>query len=230
MNVCKVKRNSMGEANKYQPKEYSNRYDKNIIKNNFTRLKLLKNNKINSKINNHLYIKSEFNIQKNSNEQSSSLTLKSLPSHIVKKQYFITPIKKENNSIINKITPETKTEKNEDSLSTFPLTKESMIITPQKNIITNQNSEEDKNNLRSLSCAQRTLKKNGKSKEGMIFVKKKIQGNLKNSFILTKTDTDTNENNSCCFFGEYHPQQMKFNPNNSMDYGYNNYYNKNYII
>ena len=229
MNVCKVKRNSLGETNKYQLKEYANRHNKNIIKNNFTRIKLLQNSKLNSKINNNLYIKSEFNIQKNNNDQSSSLTLKSLPSHIVKKQYFITPIKKENNKIINKITPDTKTEKNEDSLSTFPLTKESMIITPQKNnIITNQNNEEDKNNQRSLSCAQRTLKKNGKNKEGMIFVKKKIQGNLKNSFILTKTDTDTNENNSCCFFGEYHQQPVKFNPNNSMD-ECNNYYNKNYM-
>ena len=63
----------------------------------------------------------------------------------------------------------------------------------------------------------------------MIFVKKKIQGSLKNSFILSKTDSEVHENNSCCFFGEYPQQQIKFNPNNSVDYGANNYYNKNYI-
>ena len=175
-------------------------------------------------------IKSQFNLQKTNSDPFSSLTyIKSLPSHIVKKQYFITPSKIDKNLITSTVTPETKTEKNEDSLSTFPLTKENMIITPQKSKVIDKNEEEKKNNLRSLSCCQRSLKKNGKIKEGMIFVKKKIQGNLKNSFMLNKTESDIQENNSCCYYGESPQQLIKLNPNNSMDYGCNNYYNRNYM-
>ena len=226
MNVCKVKRNSVVITRKLRLSDLSNKPEKHIIKNNLIRIKLPQSNKPNSKINNNLYLNSEFNIQKVNNDEAGQLTyIKSLPSHIVKKQFYITtPIKLEN-SKNNNNPPEPKTEKNEDSVSTFPLTKENMVITPQKNEI----KEEIKNNQRSLSCAQRTLNKNGINCKGMIFVKKKIQGNLKNSFILSKADSDVHQNNSCCFFGEYPQQNVKFNPNNSMDYGCNNYYNKNYM-
>ena len=229
MNVCKVKRNSMVTTRKIRLNDFPNKPEKHMVKNNLIRIQLPQNNKLNARFNNNLYLKSEFNIQKINNDQSGQLTyIKSLPTHIVKKQYYITPTKLENSNN-NKNPPETKNEKNEDSLSTFPLTKENMIITPQKGDNINENTDEKKNNQRSLSCAQRTLNKNGKNDKGMIFVKKKIQGNLKNSFILSKTDSDVQENNSCCFFGEYPQQPMKFNPNNSMDYGCNNYYNKNYM-
>ena len=230
MNVCKVKRNSVVTTRKLRLNDLSNKPEKHIIKNNLIRIKLPQSNKPNTKYNNNLYINSEFNIQRINNDQPGKLTyIKSLPSHIVKKQFYITtPIKLENSKDGNNPL-EPKTEKNEDSLSTFPLTKENMIITPQKNENSNDNIEEKKNNQRSLSCAQRTLNKNGNNYKGMIFVKKKIQGNLKNSFILSKTDSEVHANNSCCFFGEYPQQHMKFNPNNSMDYGCNNYYNKNYM-
>ena len=228
MNVSKVNRNSVAMTRKIRLNDYANKHDKNIVKNNLTRIQIPQNNQINQNISNNLYQKSNFNIQ--NNNQSGSLTfIKSLPSHIIKKQFYITPSKLESNNNLNKITPDLKTDKNEDSLSTFPLTKESMIVTPQKHENTNENIEEVKNNQRSLSCAHRSLNKNGNNKEGIVFVKKKIQGNLKNSFILNKTDSNVNVNNSCCFFGENSQQQIKFNPNNSVDYGANNYYNKNYI-
>ena len=221
MKVCKVKRNSMITIRKLRLNDYANKHDKNIVKNNITRIQIPQNNKPKSNINNNLYLKSEFNIQKNKIDDSGSLAyIKSLPSHINKKQFYITPSKLKNKDNNNN-PPDVKTEKNEESLSTFPITKENMIITPQKN----ENDEENKNNQRSLSCAQRSLNKTGKN---MIFVKKKIQGNLKNSFILSKTDSEVNPNNSCCFFGEINElPKMKFNPNNSMDYGCNNYYNNN---
>ena len=228
MNVCKIKRNSVITTRKLRLNDYANKHDKKIVKNNIARIQVPQTNKVNQKNNNNLYLKSEFNIQKNNNDPYNSLTyIKSVPSHIVKKQFFITPTKVESNK--NTHNPaEVKTEKNEDSLSTFPLTKESMVITPQKNEVMNDINEEKKNNQRSLSCAQRSVNKNIINKEGMIFVKKKIQGSLKNSFILSKTDSDVQENNSCCYFGEI-PPQPKFNPNNSMDYGVNNFYNKNYM-
>ena len=229
MNVSKVKRNSMTEIRKMQLTNYSKKHDKNVVNNNLNKVQLQQNNNnnLNYKKNNNLFIKSEFNLQKTTSDPFSSLTyIKSLPSHIVKKQYYISPSKLENN---NKVNPETKTEKNEDSLSTFPLTKENMVITPQKSKIIDKNEEEKKNNLRSLSCCQRSLKKNGKIKEGMIFVKKKIQGNLKHSFMLSKTDSDMQENNSYNYYGENPQQLIKLNPNNSMDYGCNNYYNRNYM-
>ena len=230
MKVRKSKRNSMITMRKLQIKDYANNNDKKIIKINLSRVKI-PNNKPNLKVNNNLYIKSEFNLHKNDNKQSDSLTyIKSLPSHIVKKQFYITPTKLDNNkNDNNKINKEIKADKNEESLSTFTLTKESMIMTPQKNENINENNEEEKNKQRSLSCAERNLNKNGKNKENMIFVKKKIQGNIKNSFMLNKVDSDILDNNSCCFFGEYQQQQMKYNPNNSMDNGCNNYYNKNYM-
>ena len=226
MNVSKVKRNSMVLTKKMHLNDNMNKHDKKIVKTNLKPVPVPQTNKQNQKNNNNLYLKSEFNIQTINNETSESVTyIKSLPSHIVKKQYFITPTKLEN----NKNSSDVKTEKNEDSLSTFPLTKEMMIITPTKNDKNNE-KEVEKNNKRPLSCAHRAKNKNGNNKEGIIFVKKKIQGNLKNSFILSKTDSDVQENNSCCIFGEY-PQQNStlFNPNNSMDYGCNNYYNKNYM-
>ena len=172
MNVSKVNRNSAAINRKMRLNDYANKYDKSIVKNNLTRIQIPQNNQVNQNINNNLYQKSNLNIIKN-NKLGSLTFIKSLPSHIIKKQFYITPSKLESNNNLNKITPDLKTEKNEDSLSTFPLTKESMIITPQKH---NENIEEIKNNQRSLSCAHRSLNKNGNNKEGIIFVKKKIQG------------------------------------------------------
>ena len=146
MNVCKIKRNSVITTRKLRLNDYANKHDKKIVKNNIATIQVPQTNKPNQAINNNLYLKSEFNIPKNkNNDVHSSLTyIKSLPSHIVKKQYFITPTKLENKKN-NEIQVEIKTEKNEDSLSTVPLTKESMIInTPQKNEITNEISEEKK--------------------------------------------------------------------------------------
>ena len=121
MNVCKIKRNSVITTRKIRLNDYANKHDKKIVKNNITRVKDPDSSKVNQKSNNNLYLKSEYNIQKANNEPYSSLAyIKSLPSHIVKKQFFITPTKVEvNKSAINQA--EVKTEKNEDSLSTFPL-------------------------------------------------------------------------------------------------------------
>ena len=222
MNVSKVKRNSMVLTRKIHLRDNININDKKITKNNLNPVQALHSNNQNQKDNNNLNLKSEFNIQTINNEISDSVTyIKSLPSHIIKKQFFITPTKFEP----KKITSEVKTEKNEDSLSTFPLTKEIMIVTPVKNT---ENAPEKKNNKRPLSCAHRTINKNGKNMEGIIFVKKKIQGNLKNSFVLSKSDSDVKENNSC-ILGEGPQHPAIFNPNNSMDYGCNNFYNKNYM-
>ena len=145
MNVCKVKRNSVVTTRKLRLNDLSNKPEKHIIKNNLIRIKLPQSNKPNTKYNNNLYINSEFNIQRINNDQPGQLTyIKSLPSHIVKKQFYITtPIKLENSKDGNNPL-EPKTEKNEDSLSTFPLTKENMIITPQKNENSNDNIEEKK--------------------------------------------------------------------------------------
>ena len=229
MNVCKVKKNSMIIPRKMRLNDYANKHDKNMAKHNVNRLSQ-QNNKVDNKPNSNIYLKSEFNIQKNNYDTLGSLTyIKSVPSHIVKKQFYITPSKLEANKNRIKITPEIKTEKNEDSLSTFPLTKESMIITPQKNQNMNENNDDQKNNQRSLSCAQRNKNKVLKNKENILFVKKKVQGSLKNSFILSKTDSEVQHNNSCCYYGEYPQQQINFNPNNSMDYGSSNYYSKNYM-
>ena len=95
MNVCKVKRNSMTEIRKMQISNYSNKHDKNVVKNNLNKVQLLQNNNnLNSKKNNNLYIKSEFNLQKTNSDPFSSLTyIKSLPSHIVKKKIFYNPNK-----------------------------------------------------------------------------------------------------------------------------------------
>ena len=222
MNVSKVKRNSMVLTRKIHLRDNININDKKKAKNNLNPVQALHSNNQNQKDNNNLNLKSEFNIQTINNEISDSVTyIKSLPSHIIKKQFFITPTKFEP----KKITSEVKTEKNEDSLSTFPLTKEIMIVTPVKNT---ENAPDKKNNKRPLSCAHRTINKNGKNMEGIIFVKKKIQGNLKNSFVLSKSDSDVKENNSC-ILGEGPQHPAIFNPNNSMDYGCNNFYNKNYM-
>ena len=226
MNVSKLKRNSMIISKKYQLNDHLNKVEKKITKNNLNKIQLPQNIKIENKPNNNLSLKSEFNIQKrNSNDQNNPLTyIKSVPSHIVKKQYYITPKIENNKKESEAPSQDLKSGKNEDSLSTFPLTKESMIMTPKKNI--DENSDEQKNNMRALSCAQRNRNKN---KENMIFVKKKIQGGLKNSFILNKSDIDFQVNNSCCYYGEYPQQNINFNPNNSVDYGSCNYYNKKYM-
>ena len=233
MIVSKMKKNSMVIPKKIRLIDYANKHEKNIQKNNLHRIQPSHNNKPEIKPKNNLYLNSEFNIQKESNEIEPITYIKSVPSKVVKKHYYITPTKpnNKNNAKINKNPPSdiTKMEKNnEDSLSTFPLTKESMIVTPRKNSSMIENFDEPKNNMRSLSCAQRNKNQVLKNKENMIFVKKKIQG-LNSSFMLNKSQSDVQENNSCCFFGEYPQQYINFNPNNSMDYCSSNYYNKNYM-
>ena len=123
-------------------------------------------NKSNPKKNNNLYIKSEYNIQKNPNEYPDLLTyMPSLPSQISKQNN-----KKLSN--INISSPEIKLDKYDDTVSTVPLTKENI------------------ENKKPLSCEKRKIKND------MIFVKKKIQGKLKNSFI-PKSNDDKPRNNSC---------------------------------
>ena len=232
MIVSKMKKNSMVIPRKLRLNDYANKHDKNLQKNNLHRIQPSQNNKPEIKPNNNLHLNSEFNTQKDSNDIGPLTYIKSVPSKVVKKQFYITPTKVNNkkNANVNQNPPSDiiKMEKNEDSLSTFPLTKESMIVTPRKNSSVIENFDEQKNNRRSLSCAQRNKNKVLKNKENMIFVKKRIQG-LNNSFILNKSQSDVQENNSCCFFGEYPQQYINFNPNNSMDYCSSNCYNKNYI-
>ena len=229
MNVCKVKKNSMMIPRKLIINNYQNINDNNIEESNLYPLQFNKNDKI-DKSSNKLYLKSNYKIKKNNNYSPDSLEyIKSVPTHIVKKQFYITPSKIETKKSIIKIPQDIKTDKNEDSLSTFPLTKENMIITPKKNENLNESEEKQKINQRSLSCAQRNKNKLLKDRENMVFVKKRIQGSLKNSFIYTKSDSDFHENNSCCYFGEYPQPHINFNPNNSMDYGRSNYYNENYM-
>ena len=99
MNVSKVKRNSMVLTKKMHLNGNMNKHDKKIVKTNLKPVPVPQTNKPNQKNNNNLYLKSEFNIQTINNETSESVTyIKSLPSHIVKKQYFITPTKLENNT------------------------------------------------------------------------------------------------------------------------------------
>ena len=233
MIVSKMKKNSMVIPRKLKLNDYANKYDKNLQKNNLHRIQPSQNNKPDIKPNNNLHINSEFNIQKENNDIGPITYIKSVPSKVVKKHFYITPTKVNNkkNSNVNQNPPSDiiKMDKNEDSLSTFPLTKESMIVTPRKNSSVIENFDEQKNNMRSLSCVQRNKNKVLKNKENMIFVKKKIQGGLNSSFILNKSQSDVQENNSCCFFGEYPQQYINFNPNNSMDYCSSNYYNKNYM-
>jgi len=78
--------------------------------------------------------------------------------------------KNKNNNIS---VPEIRTDKNEDTISTVPLTKEFI------------------ENRKSLSCKKRNINKD------MVFVKKKIQANLKNSFTLNESP----RNNSCLCIG-----------------------------
>ena len=233
MIVSKMKKNSMVIPRKLRLNDYANKHDKNLQKNNLHRIQPSQNNKPEIKPNNNLHLNSEFNTQKDSNDIGPLTYIKSVPSKVVKKHFYITPTKgnNKNNANVNKNPPSdiTKIEKNEDSLSTFPLTKESMIVTPRKNSSVIENFDEPKNNMRSLSCVQRNKNKVLKNKENMIFVKKKIQGGMNSSFILNKSQSDVQENNSCCFFGEYPQQYINFNPNNSMDYCSSNYYNKNYM-
>ena len=117
--------------------------------------------------NNNIYIKSEYTIQKNPNEPHNFLTyMQSLPSQISKQS-------KNKKLNINISCPEIKLDKYDDTISTVPLTKEYT------------------ENKKPLSCEKRKIRNNS-----IIFVKKKIQGNLKNSFIL-KSNEDKPRNNSC---------------------------------
>ena len=155
--------------------------------------------KINKKIPNNLYIKSEHNIQKKTNELCNSVTYKkSLQTKKIKNQIY----PKKNISIPDiKIT----TEKKDDTVSTMPLTKD---------------------NIKSLSCTKRTLNNN----KNMIFVKKRIKDSLKNSFILEKENKNDYRNNSCCFIGSTkitNSPNIRYNTNNSVDFGRNNFYSNN---
>ena len=100
MNVSKVKRNSMAMPRKVRLNDYATKHDRNMVKNNLSRIQIPQTDQFHDNNNENIYLKSEFNIQKNN--QSGSLTyIKSLPSHIVKKQFYITPSKIDSNKNIN---------------------------------------------------------------------------------------------------------------------------------
>ena len=97
------------------------------------------------------------------------------------------------NKNINISSPEIKLDKYDDTISTVPFTKDNLT-----------------ENKKPLSCEKRKIKKD------VIFVKKKIQGNLKNSFILNKSDYNEEKprNNSCICI---HNTQTTKNGLNSFD-------------
>ena len=142
-----------------------------ISKNISTQRKSIENKTNTKKTNNNIYIKSEYTIQKNPNEPHNFVTgMKYLPSQMSNQN-------KNKKLNINISSPEIKLDKYEDTISTVPLTKEYT------------------ENKKPLSCEKRKMKNNS-----IIFVKKKIGGNLKNSFIL-KSNEDKPRNNSCLCIG-----------------------------
>ena len=207
MNVQILKRNSIKFPSKLNIVEYSLKNDSNPKIN--TKKAFKKKN--DTKKNNNIYKKPEYNIQKKTNESRNSLKYtKSIDSNILKNEKNkVTNNKKNNNSS----TPDIRTDKNEETVSTVPFTKENI------------------ENRKSLSCEKRKINKD------MIFVKKKIQGNLKNSFILYKSEEKENSRNNSCFSKGYSNTitnnanfvKERFNTNNSVDFGGNNYYNNNNI-
>ena len=203
MNVQIIKRNSIKFPTKLNIVEYSLKNDSNPKINTKKTYK----KKTDIKKNNNLYKKPEHNIQKKTNESRNSLKYtKSIDSNILKSEKNKVVNKKKNN---NASTPDIRTDKNDDTVSTVPLTKENI------------------ENRKSLSCEKRKINKD------MVFVKKKIQGNLRNSFILYKSEEKENARNNSCFTKGYSNTytnnanliKERFNTNNSMDYGRNNYYN-----
>ena len=103
MIVSKMKKNSMLIPKKIRLIDYANKHEKNIQKNNLHRIQPSHNNKPEIKPKNNLYLNSEFNIQKESNEIEPITYIKSVPSKVVKKHYYITPTKpnNKNNAKIN---------------------------------------------------------------------------------------------------------------------------------
>ena len=147
----------------YNPK--TNTLNQNINSNNSI------NKTISSNNNNYLYIKSKYNIQKKTNEPINYLDyMKYHPCNKSIQNKIKLSNKNKNNNIS---VPEIRTDKNEDTISTVPLTKEFL------------------ENRKSLSCKKRNINKD------MVFVKKKIQANLKNSFTLNESP----RNNSCLCIG-----------------------------
>ena len=202
MDVLKYKRNSIQFPKNLNIVEYSIKNDSNqkiIPKKTFN-----KNN--NQKRTNNIYIKSNAKLKKNTNDLTNLLTYKkTIPSKISKDN------KNKNNNIKASKTDK-RTEKNEDTVSTVPLTKENI------------------ENKRALSCEKRHINKD------MVFVKKKIQGNPRNSFILNKSEEKTKARNNSCFcigniINNKNDSINEHLNNNSVDYGKNNQYIKksNYI-
>ena len=203
MKVNKLKQNSIKFPSKLNVVEYT-------TKNDLTNKKIFPNNKNIQKKSNNIYIKSEFNIQKKPNEFHNYLTyMKSFPLH-KEKQNKNMLIKKKN---INISSPEIKLDKNDDTVSTVPFTKENI------------------DNKRAYSFEKRNVNKS------IIFVKKKIQGNLRNSFVLNELKDKNPRNNSCiCIRNQntnklFNSRYNTFNSDNNLNVGRNNYYsnNNNYV-
>ena len=175
MNSQKNKKNSIKFPNKLNIVEYSLKNDqsKKIFENQINKKQNNSRNTNNININNNIYIKSKYNIKKESNELPNYLK-----NDILKEPNIFNT---EKNKILNKhkninvSTPDIRLEKSEDTPSTTTFTKD--II----------------ENKRPLSCEKRRINKD------MIFVKKKIQGNLRNSFILNKSEEKEDERNNSCF-------------------------------
>ena len=205
MNPLIMKRNSIKFPKKLNIVEYSIKNDPNKKKNETKIIKKQNKSRNSNKINNNVYIKSKHNIQKENNEPSNKLKkVKSKESNILKSEKNKILNKNKN---INASTPDIRLEKNEDSPSTTVFTKENI------------------ENKRPLSCEKRYLNKD------MIFVKKKIQGNLKNSFILSKSEEKENDKNISCFCIRNNNSFMeKFKTNNNIDQERNiNSNGKNFI-
>ena len=203
MKVHRTKQNSIKFPSKLNVVEYSSKNESNNRKN-------IPNNKNIQKKSNNIYIKSEFNIQKKPNESHNFLTyMKSCPFH-KEKQIKNILIKKKN---INISSPEIKIDKNDDTVSTVPFTKENI------------------ENKRANSCEKRNINKS------IIFVKKKIQGNLKNSFVFNEYNEKNPRNNSCICIRNHNNKILinsrfnTYNSNNSINNGRNNYFsnNNNYV-
>ena len=241
MKLCKVKKNNViivpckshiNEKNKYSDKLKSpnNLKPIEIISNKTQKNKTLLNSK-------------EKNNKQNSvkkpliKEENSSSFIKSLPSHIAKKNFYITPTKNEEEKLEN-----IKTNKNDETLSTFLQTKKK-----NENTMSPKTNTKIMKKQRPLSCCQRKkyIKENENNEnqhssnisqlmKNGVFVKKKAGGGMKNSFYLSKSDSEVKlqeGNNSCFYYGSGTMVNggMVLNPNNSVDYKIN-YYSNNFNI
>ena len=238
MKLCKVKKKPIITAQKSRVKEKTKYHDKTnylmtfkseTSSNKNPKNKTLLNSKENS-FKQNIFKKSQ------TKDENSSSYIKSLPSYIAKKNFFITPTKTEEE------TPDAnKTNKNDESLSTFIQTRQKNESTMSPRINTKIMKKQ-----RPLSCCQR--KKYSKDEtntekqslsisqlmKGGVFVKKKASGGTKNSFYLSKSDSELklqDGNNSCVYYapGTVVSGGMILNPNNSVDYKIN-YYNNNFNI